>query len=99
MASTNVQVQNIVDFIRKTWPDIVLSESRIQGWIDEINNGTGRSILELRADIFKYVVGDDRVKQYVRDAFESRNINIATGDEDEETRIARTHRRIICEIR
>lgn len=89
MASTNVQVQNIVDFIRKTWPDIVLSESRIQGWIDEINNGTGRSILELRADIFKYVVGDDRVKQYVRDAFESRNINIATGDEDEETRIAR----------
>ena len=87
----NIQVQNIVDFIRKTWPDIVIDDSRVAGWIDEINNGTGRgrTIEELRMDIFKYVVTPERVNEYVSEAFTSRGMTIETGEETEEERIAR----------
>ena len=91
MAETNVQVQNIIDFIRKTWPDIVITEARIAGWIDEINNGSGRgrSITQLREDIFEHVVGHDRVREHVRKEFEKRGIEIATEQETEDERLDR----------
>lgn len=87
----NTQVDNIVAFIYKTWPDLAshLPPERVQAWADELNSGSGRTYEELRSDIFKYVVTPDRVREYARAAFTERGLNIATGDETEEERLDR----------
>jgi len=89
MAST--QLQNILTLIQREW-GITVSADRIAGWEDELANGTGRgrTMAQLRADIFKYVVGEDRVKQYIRDAFEEAGVPLTAGeDADIEARLTR----------
>lgn len=39
------------------------SASRIQGWIDEISSGSGRSAGQIRNDIFEFMVGVDLIMQ------------------------------------
>lgn len=85
----NQQVQYIVDFIQNTWPDITIDPNRVSGWAAEINSGEGRSLSELRSDIFEFVVGDDKVQAWVKDAFESRGMTVETADEAEADRLQR----------
>ncbi len=59
------------------------SRARVEGWIDELTNGTGRGRSEddLRDDIFEYIVGVDRfVDQYGISEDQARQI-IAGGNE------------------
>jgi len=49
--------------ISQTFPDELseITQSRIDGWIAEIDSGTGRSADDIRDDIFKYVVGAETI--------------------------------------
>ena len=49
--------------IAETFPTELkeIGSARVQGWIDEIASGDGRTATEIRNDIFKYVVGEDLI--------------------------------------
>lgn len=84
-SETNEQVQNIVDFIAKTWPDIDFSgpgetaEQRINRFSAQVNNGE-RTIESLRDDIFTHIVGDEKVGEWVNSMFEERGIALPTDE-------------------
>ncbi len=87
----NSQLANILAFIKKTW-GITVSADRIAGWEDELANGTGRgrTVAQLRADIFEHVVGMDKVEAWVRDTWAESGVpESAGGDESWEARVTR----------
>ena len=61
-------------FIAATWPDIKIDPDRIAGWEKDIEGGT-RSPEDLKADILEYVVGKDKVAEWVAAAFEERGLS------------------------
>ena len=47
--------------IEETFPDQMgeITQARVDGWIEEIDSGEGRTVDDIRDDIFKHVVGVD----------------------------------------
>jgi len=86
--STNKQLDNILSFIKKTW-GIEVAPDRVAGWEQELADGSGRDIKSLRKDIFKNIVTDEKVDQYVQSQFDTRNIDPATSGETAIDRINR----------
>lgn len=39
------------------------SQARVQGWLDEIASGDGRSVEQIRSDIFQHIITPDAIKQ------------------------------------
>ena len=76
-------LQDILDFIQSNF-NITLDDDRIAGFEEELSSGTGRSMEELRADLLKFVVTEDRLKEYIKEQFESRGL---TADDDRVVRI------------
>jgi len=66
-----------------------ISIARLQGWITEIESGTGRLSTEISDDIFKFVVGETAIAEFVETAFSSRSLTLATAGETEAQRLTR----------
>ncbi len=51
--------------IAETFPTQLgeITPERVQGWLDELEDGDGRTVQELRQDIFKHVVGSDLIEE------------------------------------
>ncbi len=67
-------LQNLIDFIRKNFPDVELDPARIQGFADELERGDGRTMEKLRSDILEHMVGDERIRTYVQKQFDDRGL-------------------------
>jgi len=90
--ATGIQLlDDILTFIDRTWPELEgsLPDARVQGWVAEIESGTGRTVEQIRLDILQFVVGDERIDQFAGDVFEEFGLDPATGDETAEERIQR----------
>ncbi len=77
-------LQDLLNFIESTF-GITVSEDRIAGWEEELAAGTGRNMTDLRSDVLKHVVGEDKLKTYIGEQFESRGLS---ADDERITRIA-----------
>lgn len=92
-------LNSLVSFIQSTWPQLAgeLTPDRIAGWQDELQNGTGRGrdYAALRADIMRYVVGEDNLFNYVKTQFrDGYGLTIETPTELASSRV----NRIVSEI-
>lgn len=95
MAVDTTALDDILSFIKTNWPDLVIDPKRIQGFYDEIESGDGRDAEKIRLDIITHIITQDRIKEYVRGEFTSRDKTIATGDETEDERLDRIVREIM----
>ena len=80
MADTQA-LDDILAFIEKTWPDLAIDPERIEGWVPRSRRGDGRAAENIRSDIIKNVITDERVDEFVAEAFSDRGIDPKTGDE------------------
>ena len=76
-------VEGIIKIIFADFPEVIdqLTDARVQGWIDEMNSGTGRTPDDIRDDIAKWVITKDRMMKTFGVSAETAEALIIGGNE------------------